>query len=238
MAEPVGRRTDELRARHRRIRAAGLLASLGLHLLLFLILLLLGGPRAPRSPYAAAGPRSGDDRAAPTGGGMQALNLVITSPRPEVPRVPAPIPVPEVVVEPEPDPVPAIPAPDEIPALTPGVAGRDAGAEPGSGIEGGDGRGDGGTDLEGRFRVVPPTPRGLILPPSDRPSRVRGREVTVWVFVDEQGRVVADSTRLLPTTGDSKFDDRLKRHAAEWVFEPARRSGQAIAEWFRYTISL
>lgn len=86
--------------------------------------------------------------------------------------------------------------------------------------------------------VTPPAPRGLILPPSDRPGKVRGKEVTVWVFVTETGTVVADSTRLLPPTGDSKFDDRLRRQASQWVFQPARRAGEAVAEWFRYTITL
>ncbi len=52
------------------------------------------------------------------------------------------------------------------------------------------------------------------------------------------GSVVPDSTRVIPSTGDSKFDDRLKRQAAEWVFDPARSMGRAVAEWFRYFITL
>jgi hypothetical protein len=67
---------------------------------------------------------------------------------------------------------------------------------------------------------------------------VRGREVDVWVFVTVRGQVVSDSTRLDPTSGDGKFDDRLKKQAAEWVFEPAKRGGKPVAEWFRYTIVL
>jgi len=50
--------------------------------------------------------------------------------------------------------------------------------------------------------------------------------------------VVADSTRLAPSSGDSKFDERLRRQAAEWVFNPAKKGGQPVAEWFRYTIVL
>jgi hypothetical protein len=50
--------------------------------------------------------------------------------------------------------------------------------------------------------------------------------------------VVADSTRLDPRTGNGSFDDRLKKQAAEWVFDPARKDGRAIAEWFKYTIVL
>jgi outer membrane biosynthesis protein TonB len=210
------------------------LISLGLHLLIFFI---FGGERAPHSPFAAAGPRAGDDRAAAAGGGMQALNLQIVVPQPVL-RAPDPVPTPEVVVEPEPIPEPEpAPAPAEV-AKLPGTGGAEQGVGAESGVEGGSGRGDGGTEAEGRFRVVPPAPRGLILPPGDRPGKVRGKEVTVWVFVTESGVVVADSTRLLPPTGDSKFDERLRRQAAQWVFQPARRDGVAIAEWFRYIITL
>jgi hypothetical protein len=67
---------------------------------------------------------------------------------------------------------------------------------------------------------------------------VKGKEIDVWVFVTEKGMVVADSTRLDPGSGDRGFDDRLKKQASEWVFEPARRGGRVIAEWFRYTIVL
>jgi outer membrane biosynthesis protein TonB len=86
--------------------------------------------------------------------------------------------------------------------------------------------------------VVPPAPRGLILPPADRPGKVRGKEVEVWVFVTAGGAVVADSTRLSPSSGDSRFDERLKKQAAQWMFQPARREGRAVAEWFRYVLTL
>lgn len=235
MAASTTRRTDELRARHRRIRRAAFAASVLFHLALFLI---FRGDGRPRSPYAAAGPRAGDDRAAPLGGGMEALQLRPISP-PEVqpiPRPPVPIPTPEATVVVEEEPEPEVP-PIDFSEL-PGVAGPEQGPVVGAGIEGGEGEGDGGTEAEGRFRVVPPTPRGLILPPSDRPDRVRGKEVEVWVFVAADGRVVADSTRVIPSTGDAGFDRRLRRQAAEWVFEPARREGVAVPEWFRYVISL
>lgn len=245
---PGYRRTDELRARGRRIWRLAFLLSLGVHLLIFLI---FGGRLAPRSPFAAAGPRRGDARAAAVGGGMQALNLRVVAPQPTQ-SVPVTVSVPEVVVTPEPEPVPEPePKPEVEPdpeptskpeqaegGVAPGTGGAAQGVGITSGVEGGTGQGDGGTDAEGRFRVVPPSPRGLILPPGDRPGRVRGKEVTVWVFVTEAGAVVADSTRLLPPTGDSKFDERLRKQAAQWVFQPARRDGVAVAEWFRYIITL
>jgi hypothetical protein len=104
------------------------------------------------------------------------------------------------------------------------------------GVEGGRGRGDGGTAAEGLFSLVPPSPRGLIIPPTNR--SLRGSQVEVWVFVNAQGRVVADSTRLNPPTRDGGFNRQLIREAAEWVFNPATREGQAVAAWFPYTISM
>lgn len=226
--------------RYRRIWRWSLLASVLFHIL---VLFLFRAARPiPPSPFAAAGPRAGDARAA-AGGGTQVVALRIdplVEPQPiQVERVPVPVPTvepePQIVVE---DPKPAVAA---VPVRIEGTGpiGEGRGSQAGAGLEGGTGRGDGGNAEEGLFRLVPPSPRGLILPPSDRPGKVRGKEVDVWVFVTATGRVLSDSTRLDPSsTGDSRFDDRLKKQAAEWVFEPARKGGQAIAEWFRYTIIL
>lgn len=104
------------------------------------------------------------------------------------------------------------------------------------GIEGGQGRGDGGTAAEGFFRLIPPSPRGMIIPPTN--SSLRGRQVEVWVFVDATGKVVADSTRLNPPTSDRGFNRRLMEEAAEWVFNPALQNNQPVAAWFPYTISM
>jgi len=110
------------------------------------------------------------------------------------------------------------------------------GTLPNPGVEGGTGEGDGGTGAEGLFRVVPPSPRGLIMPPNNPPSKVRGQEVDVWVFVTDGGRVVDDSTRVLPSTGDRGFDRKLRERAAQRVFEPAKKGGRAGAEWVRYKV--
>lgn len=211
---------------------AGLGASLLLHLL---VLLFFAGESVPASPFAAAGERRGSDRAA-AGGGMEAVELA--PPRSELPVPPPPVPVPAAVTETVEPPEPEVMM-EDIPAiaLAQGLA---APGEPGPvigpGLRNGDGEGDGGTEEEGLFRVVPPRPRGLILPPGDRPRAVRGQEVEVWVFVTAGGRVVPDSTRLRPPTGDRRFDRRLRDHASGWVFEAARRDGRAVPEWFRYTI--
>ena len=81
------------RHRERRIWRRGLLVSALLHAIVF-----FGwqGSVIPSSPFAAAGPRAGDNRAA--AGGMQALNVPTPPSRPIVPP-PTPIAV-EVEVEP------------------------------------------------------------------------------------------------------------------------------------------
>ena len=218
--------------RHTRILRAGLAASLLLHALL---LLVFSGQTIPVSPFAAAGERRGSDRAA-VGGGMEAIEL--RTPTAEPPQTPPPLdPVPTATEVPEP-PQPEISI-EDIPAIAlaqglavPGPRGPNIGP----GLLIGEGEGDGGTEAEGRFRVVPPRPRGLILPPGDRPRAVRGKEVEVWVYVTASGLVVPDSTRLFPPTGDRGFDRRLRDHAAGWVFEAARRDGRAVPEWFTYTV--
>lgn len=169
---------------------------------------------------------------------MEAIELRSEPARPEIPPPPLPVPVPEIAVEIEPEPIAEPVDYSELAGALADAATGDSGTDDGPGTETGTGEGDGGTEDDGRARGTPPTPRGLILPPADRPGRVRGKEVTVWVFVTEDGVVVPDSTRVRPSSGDRKFDDRLRRQAAEWVFQPAQRRGQSIAEWFRYVITL
>ena len=199
----------------------GFLVSVMLHLMVFFF---WWGEGPLESPFAAAGPRSGDNRAA--SGGMQAISLRIPPPRPIIPpRIPLPTADPVLQMEMEME--------QEI--ETASILGDAPGVE-GPGIARGDGRGDGGSSTEGFFRMIPPSPRGMIIPPAN--DNVRGQEVQVWVFVNELGRVVADSTRLRPPTSDGDFNERLVREAAEWVFEPARQAGRPVSSWFPYTISM
>lgn len=194
-----------------------------MHLLVFFI---WWGEPLPESPFAAAGPRAGDNRAA--SGGMQAFNIRIPPPRTLIrPQVPLltfdPVPLAELEED------------QQQQVETAAILGDRPGVN-GPGLPDGDGRGDGGTAESGLFRSVPPSPRGIILPPTNR--NVRGQRVEVWVFVDERGRVVADSTRLRPPTSDRSFNARIVREAAEWVFEPAKEGGKPVASWFPYTISM
>ena len=206
--------------------------SLVVHALLFLV---FDEAALPPSPFSAAGERRGDMMAA-LGGGMQAVELQAPAEPAVAPPEPVPTPTAEEaeVEPPEPDVEDVgLPAPTLSDVLTvPGAVGPiDV-----PGLAEGTGQGDGGTEAEGRFRVVPPKPRGMILPPGDRPDGVRGKEVEVWVYVSAAGKVVADSTRLFPPTGNRRFDRRLLEHASGWVFEAAKQDGRAVAEWFKYTI--
>lgn len=224
-------RSHSLDRRYRRALRWGLVLSLVAHAALFLV---FDEAPLPPSPFSAAGERTGDARAA-RGGGMEAVELMSPPDVPESPPVPVPEPTTDEVEEVEEEQVEdegvESPVLGEIASL-PGPIGL----EDGPGLEDGTGTGDGGTEEEGLFRAEPPRPRGMIMPPGDRPDRMQGQEVDVWVFVSAQGRVVPDSTRLDPPTGDRRYDRRLREHAADWVFEAAMRDGSPVAEWFRYTI--
>lgn len=221
----------------------GLLAAAAIHLLVLLMfrtVLVI-----PEMPFSAAGPPAGDYRAAAGGeSGLTMVEIAPPSQREEaVTSTEAVVPVPEeVVVEPE---TPDVTVDETTPAVTPSLPGQ---GDPGRGGEEGDqtgpgratgtGEGGGGTEDEGASGIVAPTPRAMFLPPADRPRSVRGREVTVWVFVDAAGRVVPDSTRLDPPTPDARYNARLRQSAAQWRFDPARRGGVAVAAWYPYEIIL
>lgn len=220
--------TKRLR-RERRVWRIGLLLSILIHLIL---LFFFQTQQERLTPYAAAGPGSGDPVAAPGGGAMRALTLsppveLVIPPRPETPVV-EPVEVQERIEEP-------VLSMSELELRDPGE-GLKEGPETGAGLPGGEGTGDRGNAMTGLRRLIPPTPRGVIMAPLDRPASVRGREVTVWVFITQAG--VVDSVRLDPPTPDTNYNDSLMREARDWVFEPAERAGKAVATWFSYTWKL
>jgi outer membrane biosynthesis protein TonB len=230
------RRWEMLLARWDRTMRWSFALSVILHIVI--VLLFRTSMPIPDVPTSAAGEQADDARAA-AGGGMEVIAYVEVQPPPVEEAVPVPVPVPTETPVPPPPVVeePPAPAPSQTPGQTQATS-EGRGQDTGPGTDRGTGQGSGGTGDEGDSRVVAPSPRGLILPPSDRPSRVRGNTVTVFVFVTERGSVVSDSTRVAPSSGDTRFDTRLRRQAAEWVFNPARRNGQPVAEWFRYEIIL
>jgi hypothetical protein len=87
-------------------------------------------------------------------------------------------------------------------------------------------------------RVVPPTPRGVFIPPAGRPANARGKEITVQVFVTESGRVDRNQIKLEPPTSDSRYNQRLMQSVGEWVFDPARRAGRPVSTWYAFQIIL
>jgi hypothetical protein len=196
------------------------LAAFVVHVMVFIL-----WPAATNflSPFAAAGPRMGDNAAA--AGGLQSLNVRTPTPRPINPPL-----VPILTT----DPIELDPIDEEIVLETAQLLGERPGDD-GPGLADGEGQGDGGTAAEGLFRLMPPSPRGMIIPPS-HPS-LKDRRVEVWVFVDERGRAIADSTFLKPPTDDGDLNKRLIREASEWIFSPAKKGGRAVAAWFPYTIS-
>lgn len=214
--------------RERRIWRVGLLLSVLFHLI---ILLLFRGNVERLTPYAAAGPPSGDPAAAAGGGGMRALTLrppeeIVIPPEPETPIIePVEVDLPEE---------PQLSFAD-VELRDPGE-GLEEGPETGRGLPGGEGGGDAGNAMTGLRRLIPPTPRGVIMAPLDRPPSVRGREVTVWVYINRAGAV--DSVRLDPPTPDGGYNADLLREARDWVFEPAERAGRPVATWYSYTWKL
>jgi len=222
------------RSRERRIWRRAFLLSLGLHALLFLV-----GPLGtiPISPSGAAGPERGDDVAA-----EGYLEVVALQSAPPDAALPVPIPTLDLVL-PEPETVEPDASPDialdlpEVPEPGTGLTvGADLDDVADVGVVGAVGAGDVGVADEGRSRLIPPSPRGMIMPPTNR--NLRGSQIEVWVFVNESGRVVADSTQLRPPTSDRGFNEQLVREAGQWVFEPARQDGEAVAAWFPYLISM
>lgn len=220
---PGGGSVRDRRRAQTRTWLYGLLASLALHLL---FLLSGGRPPIPEPESAAAGPDADDDRAAR--GGMQAVNVSVPPSRPlRPPEVPLP-----VEVEIEPMEIDVGPAFDLVPLLAePGLLGP-------PGLDDGDGEGDGGAEAAGRLRTFPPVPRMMIVPPANKD--LRGTRFEVWVFVDEHGSVVADSTRLDPPTKDRGYNRQLLREAAGWTFLPARLAsdGRPVAAWFSYIVTM
>ena len=225
--------------RERRVWRVGLLVSTGLHLLLFLF--LLRGGAVPTSPFSAAGPKAMDDRAAE--GVMVALQFAGGSPDRDRPP---PVPVPTDEIPPDPpeqevrDATPDVADDDPtVPQVGAGELGNDAARDPSAGAAGlptGSGAGDAGTAEEGLNRLTPPTPQGLFIP--DLGSGIRGVELRVWVFVNADGQVVPDSTRLEPPTRDRRLNTRLVDEAARWRFRPARQGAVAVPSWFFYDVSL
>lgn len=229
-------RSQEYWRRWDRTFRRGLVASIILHILI--VFMFSDTVTVPDLDYAAAGEDAGDVSAA-AGGGLEMISLQVaqapTEPEEEVQPVIEPEPTPEPTPEPPPEPEPVRGGSQSDGPTT--TAGQGRGQDDGPGTDRGTGRGDGGTSDAGTGSISAPAPRSLILPPTDRPASVRGKTITVYAFVDVRGRVVPDSTRLDPSTGDRRFDNRLREQAAEWTFRPATLDGRPVAAWFPWVVT-
>ncbi|NJD10136.1 MAG: energy transducer TonB, partial [Gemmatimonadetes bacterium] len=71
----------------------------------------------------------------------------------------------------------------------------------------------------GRGRLLAPSPNTILIPPQ-APSAVKGRTVLVRLAVDSAG--IVREVELVPSTGDRKYDEKLRKTAFGWRFRPAR----------------
>jgi protein TonB len=178
------------------------------------------------------------------------VDVAAPAPQPQEPVVET-VPEEDVLIPPEPTPVPEPPkqeaprteTPQERPPVvapgpaTPGQnpgagggAGTGTGPGEGSGVGPGSGSGTGGGNGAGTGsgngdgsgggggRIRPPTNDVLPIPP-DRPNGVASQEIKIRVTVDARGRV--RDARLVNSTGNRGYDERIRRWALTLVWRPA-----------------
>ena len=200
---------------------------------------------ADRMPGAGRGRGGG-------GGGHSALLLFVPPSQGAAPALPAPPPLvmPKAALVPLPPlQAPEIPPPtlssDQLLALLgPGQGpGKGSGLGPGAGSGTGGGTGPGvgpgaGADSGGGGgRVYPPQPQGIIMPPPDRPSSVRGSTVTARFEISARGDVLRVS--LDPMPRDRKFADAFLDRLKRYTFTPAYSlDGRPVAAAFEIRITL
>jgi len=187
------------------------------------------GPEDPGS--LAAGPRTGDFRAAAGGGEM--LAIAIAAPRAIV--IPAPPASQPRLAEPEVE----LDEPEQL-VQTPALFGPAGGAmqisdRGGPGLLNADGGGDGGNNASGRDRRTFPTPRSII-PLWRPPNDVKGMVVTVRVLVDAQGRPTGEIL-VQPRIPNAGFARKLRKEMLSMDYVPGSRGGQAIADWAEVTLT-
>jgi protein TonB len=148
-----------------------------------------------------------------------------------IPPEPTPVPEPPKQEAPKTDAPPAPPVPTasgsqggtgggQGPGTGPGE-GPGTGPGSGGGSGGGDGGGIGagqGPGTGGGSRIRPPTSDVLQIPP-DKPSSVPSQEITIRVTVDVRGRV--RDARLVSSTGNRGYDERVRRWAMTLIWRPA-----------------
>ncbi len=246
LATPFGRLARD------RGSARGVILSAVVHLALA-ALVVWSGTRlmvADRMPGEGSGRGGGGG-----GGGSRALLLFQTpapaSPAPALPPAPPLVMPKEAAVRlPElkpPDlPAPTVSAEQLLATLGPALGpGQGTGAGPGAGSGSGGGTGSGrgpgaGPDSGGGGgggKIYPPQPQGVIMPPPERPSSVRGTTVTVLFEISARGEVMRVSIDPMPR--DRKFAEAFLERLRRYTFTPATTlDGRPVAAVFPIRITL
>ncbi len=248
LATPFGRLVRD------RGSARGVILSAVVHLGLAALVLWSGS----RLLVADRMPGEGSGRGGGGGGGGGRALLLFQQPAPTAAVAALPVPPPPPLVMPRTPPIPLPEVkPAEIPppnltaeqllsALNPGSGpGQGPGIGPGAGSGSGGGTGSGrgpgvGPDSGsggGGGRIYPPQPQGIIMPPPDRPSSVRGMTVTVLFEISARGEVMRVSIDPMPR--DRKFADAFLERLRRYTFTPAYTlDGHPIAAVYPIRITL
>jgi protein TonB len=244
LATPFGRLA------HERGGARGVILSAAVHLSLVLLVVWSGRQLMVADRMPGAGPGKGGGGG---GGGARAL-LLFTPPPPAAAGPALPLPPPLILKQQEPVPLPEIKPPEVAPpevsaaqllsALGAGAGpGKGTGTGPGAGSGTGGGTGSGvgpgmGPDSGGGGgKLYPPSPRQIILPPSDRPAAVRGTTITVRFEISSRGDVMRVS--LSPIPRDRSFADQFVERLRRYTFTPAYTlDGRPVAAVYEIRITL
>ena len=235
----------------RQVREPGVIRGVGLSAVVHAALIwavIWGGRRladATRSPGPGDGPGGGGG-----GGGGRIFAVFALPPAlPAAPEIPA-LRVPSlaalsVPVERPPEDVPLQISAEDLARLAgAGIgAGQGSGVGPGSGSGTGGGSGSGtGTGVgpdsgRGGGRVYPPVPQQILIPPTDRPSSVRGTTITARFEISATGEVLR--VTLAPQPSDRRFASRFVEQMRRYTFTPAYTlDGRPIAAVFEIRFSL
>jgi len=245
---PVPLATPFGRLAHERGGTRGVILSAALHLGVVLLLLWSGS----RLLIDDRAPGPGHGRGGGGGGGNRTLVLYVPpaaatpAPPPPTPEIVMPKQVAVVVPVVRADTTPRAPAPAPVqPSAGQGPgegAGKGPGKGPGSGSGSGGGSGSGvgpgtGPDSGGGGTVVKAFLQGMVMPPEDRPSSVRGTTVTVVFSVSATGEVT--HVALDPPPKDHKFASEFLERLRRFTFVPAHTlDGQPVADMFMIKVSL
>jgi len=236
----------------RQVRERGFVRGVGLSAAFHAALIwavVWGGQRLADATRA---PGPGDGRGGGGGGGGGRIFAVFAlppalPPAPEIPalRVPS-LAALSVPVERPPEDVPLQMSAEDIARLAgAGIgAGQGSGVGPGSGSGTGGGSGSGtGTGVGpdsgggGGGRLYPPVPQQILIPPTDRPSAVRGTTITARFEISATGEVMR--VTLDPEPRDRRFGARFVEQMRRYTFTPAYTlDGRPVAAAFEIRFSL